>query len=299
MLDLSRLDLVAARVAIVHDWLTSRADRRRWCCAYSGCFRMPRSSPRSTTLRHGRGDHPVARCTSRSSTASRGRAASTHGSSPYERGVRVVRPLGVRPGDLQQPQLREERLTGPDTLHVCYCHTPMRHAWEPRFLEGERIGPAERLLARPMLARLRREDVIGSLRPDRVRRQLDVTWPVASGSTIDARPRHPSARRRRPPARSAACSERLLPVRRSPDAVQAAGSRGRRMRATRPARSRWSATVAGRRRRGHGGAVHRAARPSRTPRFEALMLGVRGRCSSRATRTSGSCRSRPRPRACR
>jgi hypothetical protein len=25
-------------------------------------------------------------------------------------------------------------LTGPATLHVCYCHTPMRHAWEPRFL---------------------------------------------------------------------------------------------------------------------------------------------------------------------
>ena len=27
-------------------------------------------------------------------------------------------------------------LTDAGTLHVCYCHTPMRHAWEPRHLDG-------------------------------------------------------------------------------------------------------------------------------------------------------------------
>jgi glycosyltransferase involved in cell wall biosynthesis len=56
-------------------------------------------------------------------------------------------------------------LTGPDTLHVCYCHTPMRHAWEPRLLEGE-LGGAGRLIARSLLPRLRRDDLIGSVRPD-------------------------------------------------------------------------------------------------------------------------------------
>ncbi len=25
-------------------------------------------------------------------------------------------------------------------VHVCYCHTPMRYAWDPGFLEGERLG---------------------------------------------------------------------------------------------------------------------------------------------------------------
>ncbi len=56
-------------------------------------------------------------------------------------------------------------LTGSDTLHVCYCHTPMRHAWEPRHLNGE-LGPATSLAARLLLGRLRRDDLAGASRPD-------------------------------------------------------------------------------------------------------------------------------------
>ena len=50
-------------------------------------------------------------------------------------------------------------------LHVCYCHTPMRYAWEEDFLEGE-VGRGARLLLRPLLARLRREDLAGASGPD-------------------------------------------------------------------------------------------------------------------------------------
>ncbi len=57
-------------------------------------------------------------------------------------------------------------LTGPDTLHVCYCHTPMRHAWEPRYLQMEPMGAAARLAARALLPRLRRDDLVGAARPD-------------------------------------------------------------------------------------------------------------------------------------
>jgi glycosyltransferase involved in cell wall biosynthesis len=56
-------------------------------------------------------------------------------------------------------------LTGPDTLHVCYCHTPMRHAWEPRHLAGE-LGPGAARAARLLLGRLRRDDLAGAVRPD-------------------------------------------------------------------------------------------------------------------------------------
>jgi glycosyltransferase involved in cell wall biosynthesis len=52
------------------------------------------------------------------------------------------------------------------TPHVCYCHTPMRYAWEPEFLEGESIGLAGRLAARTMLGRMRRQDKVASARPD-------------------------------------------------------------------------------------------------------------------------------------
>ncbi|HEX7290076.1 MAG TPA: glycosyltransferase [Conexibacter sp.] len=52
------------------------------------------------------------------------------------------------------------------TLHVCYCHTPMRYAWEPEFLDGEEIGRATRMLLPPLLGWLRRTDLAGATRPD-------------------------------------------------------------------------------------------------------------------------------------
>jgi glycosyltransferase involved in cell wall biosynthesis len=52
------------------------------------------------------------------------------------------------------------------TLHVCYCHTPMRYAWDEGFLEGERIGPLVRPLLKPLLAWLRRQDRAGASGPD-------------------------------------------------------------------------------------------------------------------------------------
>ncbi|HLI32011.1 MAG TPA: glycosyltransferase [Solirubrobacteraceae bacterium] len=56
--------------------------------------------------------------------------------------------------------------TAAGTLHVCYCHTPMRYAWEPGFLEGERIGRIGRTLIGPILATLRRWDLDGAKNPD-------------------------------------------------------------------------------------------------------------------------------------
>jgi glycosyltransferase involved in cell wall biosynthesis len=56
--------------------------------------------------------------------------------------------------------------TPPGTLHVCYCHTPMRYAWDEGFLHGEDIGRATRLLLPPLLAWLRRQDLAGASGPD-------------------------------------------------------------------------------------------------------------------------------------
>jgi glycosyltransferase involved in cell wall biosynthesis len=51
-------------------------------------------------------------------------------------------------------------------LHVCYCHTPMRYAWEEGFLDGEDVGRVMRLLLPPLLAWLRRQDRAGADGPD-------------------------------------------------------------------------------------------------------------------------------------
>jgi glycosyltransferase involved in cell wall biosynthesis len=56
--------------------------------------------------------------------------------------------------------------TRPGVLHVCYCHTPMRYAWDESLLEGEEIGRAMRLALPLMLRRLRRQDVEGASSPD-------------------------------------------------------------------------------------------------------------------------------------
>jgi glycosyltransferase involved in cell wall biosynthesis len=56
--------------------------------------------------------------------------------------------------------------TPPGALHVCYCHTPMRYAWEEDFLEGEDVGRLTRLALPLLLGRLRRQDLRGAASPD-------------------------------------------------------------------------------------------------------------------------------------
>jgi glycosyltransferase involved in cell wall biosynthesis len=57
--------------------------------------------------------------------------------------------------------------TPPGALHVCYCHTPMRYAWDEDFLEGEEeVGRLTRLALPLLLGRLRRQDVRGARSPD-------------------------------------------------------------------------------------------------------------------------------------
>lgn len=50
-------------------------------------------------------------------------------------------------------------------LHVSYCHTPMRYAWEEGFLDGEAVGRARWLLP-PLLRWLRSRDLAGAQGPD-------------------------------------------------------------------------------------------------------------------------------------
>jgi glycosyltransferase involved in cell wall biosynthesis len=56
--------------------------------------------------------------------------------------------------------------TPPGALHVCYCHTPMRYAWDASFMAGEQVGRAMRLALPPLLAWLRRQDLAGARGPD-------------------------------------------------------------------------------------------------------------------------------------
>ncbi|HEY9651210.1 MAG TPA: glycosyltransferase [Coleofasciculaceae cyanobacterium] len=60
-------------------------------------------------------------------------------------------------------------LTAPHQLHICYCHTPMRYAWDLTFdyLRSTNLGRGPQgLLTRYLLHRLRQWDVISANRVD-------------------------------------------------------------------------------------------------------------------------------------
>jgi glycosyltransferase involved in cell wall biosynthesis len=58
-------------------------------------------------------------------------------------------------------------ITQPDTIHICYTHTPMRYAWATQtYMENERVGKVSRALAMPVLHYLRLWDAAAAERPD-------------------------------------------------------------------------------------------------------------------------------------
>jgi glycosyltransferase involved in cell wall biosynthesis len=60
-------------------------------------------------------------------------------------------------------------ITGPDQLHICYCHSPIRYAWDLReeYLRERNIDTGWRsLLARIVLHKIRIWDVVSAASPD-------------------------------------------------------------------------------------------------------------------------------------
>ncbi len=70
-------------------------------------------------------------------------------------------------------------ITSPDTVHICYTHTPMRYAWATQtYMENERVGRLSRALATPVLHYLRLWDAAAAQRPD---------YYIANSSVVAAR----------------------------------------------------------------------------------------------------------------
>ena len=80
-------------------------------------------------------------------------------------------PIAIEQLDLRQYEIilssshavAKAVLTSPDQLHICYCHTPMRYAWDLTFdyLEGDKRGSGLTGIAtRYILHKLRPIDVV-------------------------------------------------------------------------------------------------------------------------------------------
>ena len=166
-------------------------------------------------------------------------------------------------------------ITAPGTLHVCYCHTPMRYAWDPGFMVGERLGRAERVLLPFLLSRLRRMDVIASARPDvYVANSRHVAERIRKYYRRDSHVIHP-ARGRRAPARPTPRGRRVLPVPGSARPVQASRPRGGRVRPARPAEQGRGRRAGRGRAGGRGRPRRRVPAPSGRQHLPGVLAGAR------------------------
>lgn len=57
-------------------------------------------------------------------------------------------------------------VVSPETLHVCYCHTPMRYVWDMYHDYAERLGSITRFIIRPLIHYLRLWDYAAAARVD-------------------------------------------------------------------------------------------------------------------------------------
>lgn len=60
-------------------------------------------------------------------------------------------------------------LTSPSTYHICYCHSPMRFAWDywPQYLHEQSLGPIRRFTAHKQISRVRQWDYLAASRVDK------------------------------------------------------------------------------------------------------------------------------------
>lgn len=70
-------------------------------------------------------------------------------------------------------------LTSPRTLHICYCHTPMRYVWDMYHEYMAMSGPVKRVLMAPLLHYLRLWDRLSADRVDCfVANSANVAWRI-------------------------------------------------------------------------------------------------------------------------
>ena len=116
----------------------------------------------------------------------------------------------------------------PDTIHICYCHTPTRFLWSVEdYLGRPRLGPLAQQLLQPMLKSLRQWDLEAARKPDYfIANSSIVKQRIARVYGREARVIHPSVNVHR--FKVSSCSEdfylivsRLLSYKRIDVAVEA------------------------------------------------------------------------------
>jgi glycosyltransferase involved in cell wall biosynthesis len=159
------------KIAIIQDWLTEYGGAEK--CIEAMCEVWPQAE--IFTLVY----HPEI---FRNSIISKHKVHSSFirhlpGATTKYRNYFMLYPFAVEQYDLRQYDVvisfsaafSHGVLTGPDQLHICYKHTPMRYAWSGYFeyMQSPRVQAKwKNWLARYAIHRLRRWDYLAAQRPD-------------------------------------------------------------------------------------------------------------------------------------
>ncbi|HEY2282087.1 MAG TPA: glycosyltransferase [Solirubrobacteraceae bacterium] len=155
------------RVAVVHEWLTNPGGSEHVVLGLLEMF--PQAELYTSIYGPGPWPEPIARRDVHTSYLDRVPGAARHYQKLLPFVSRAYRSFDLSGYDLilsSNHACAKNVIAPPGALHVCYCHTPMRYAWEKRFLEGEEIGTVGRLALPALLPLLRRQDRIGAASPD-------------------------------------------------------------------------------------------------------------------------------------
>ena len=157
------------KIALIHDWLTGMRGGERVLEAI--CELVPHAALYTLLYVPGKVSPAIARHEPRTSFIQRMPRAER-----YYRYYLPLFPLAVEHFNLDGFDLvissshcvAKSVITPAGARHLCYCHTPMRYAWDQfeNYFGERRVGVMSHL-ARPVLRRLARWDAATSNRPDR------------------------------------------------------------------------------------------------------------------------------------
>jgi glycosyltransferase involved in cell wall biosynthesis len=158
------------KLAIVHDWLTGMRGGERVLEAL--CQLYPDAELFTLLHRRGSVTPVIERRRIHTSLAQR-----LPGIRHYYRHCLPLYPMLVEQFDLERFDVvissshcvAKSVITPPGTVHICYCHTPMRYAWDQfdAYFGRQRLGRAGTRVMRPVMAGLARWDRDTADRVDR------------------------------------------------------------------------------------------------------------------------------------
>lgn len=157
------------KIALVHDWLTNMGGAERVLINFKQLFP---DAPIYTTIYNPENlDEELKNIDVRTSFLQNKRKAKTNHQKYFP-----FMPMAFESFDLNEYDVvlssssscAKGVITNPDTVHICYCHTPMRYGWEfyYDYLERENLNPLKKVLIKYFMNYMRIWDRVSADRVD-------------------------------------------------------------------------------------------------------------------------------------